>query len=179
MESDYNFKGSATPQITPRVSVTEPTDAASPSTPRPSVISKGARFSVVSKTSSKTRRNVPHTYLTLPNGQQMLFSLPVSIKNTRGTYGDNVETTLIKEKVLPNSVISNNYGFSGASIKFFIAGVIICTISVLFFFCADDASANAKLVVLLVGCGLACFVLLCSNSYICSCSHPVPTVRMA
>ncbi|KAL5272733.1 hypothetical protein ACHWQZ_G000806 [Mnemiopsis leidyi] len=112
-------------------------------------------------------KNVPHTYLTMPDGKKIMFSLPTktSNPNNTGNYGERLKYDSSTES--PTKKTVSGYGFSQRGIKFVALSVLCCLIGILFYLLATDAGQTARLLVLLIGTGLGAFFLLCSNDHVC------------
>lgn len=112
-------------------------------------------------------KNVPHTFLTMPDGKKIMFSLPTktSNPNNTGNYGERLKYDSSTES--PTKKTVSGYGFSQRGIKFVALSVLCCLIGILFYLLATDAGQTARLLVLLIGTGLGAFFLLCSNDHVC------------
>merc|ERR1712176_1750784 len=95
-----------------------------------------AADSALNRTKSK---HVPHTYLTLPDGKKIMFSLPTKTGNTgnTGNYGERLKHNSTTEAPLKKAP-SRGHGFTQRGIKFLILSVLCCLIGILFYLLAVD-----------------------------------------
>ncbi|XP_063692527.1 uncharacterized protein LOC134824550 isoform X2 [Bolinopsis microptera] len=111
-------------------------------------------------------KHVPHTFLTMPDGKKIMFSLPTKTSNTKntGSYGERLKhTSTTAEK----KNTTQGHGFTQRGIKYIALSLICCIIGILFYLLAADADNTARLLVLLIGAGLGVFFFLCANDYVC------------